>query len=71
MTVENCVCSPPGWFGSTRHNELLEAEAGLRRLNEQVAAHRRALPAGGLIREDYVFESAAADGSKVRFSELL
>src|SRR5262245_58189911 len=30
---------------------------------------RRALPAGGLIREDYVFESAA-DGSKVRFSEL-
>src|SRR6516225_6556870 len=50
-------------------NELLEAEAELRRLNEQVAAQRRALPAGGLIKEDYVFESAA-DGSKVRFSEL-
>jgi len=50
-------------------NELLEAEAELRRLNEQVAAQRRALPAGALIREDYVFESAA-DGSKVRFSEL-
>jgi len=50
-------------------NELLEAEAELRRLNEQVAAQRRALPAGGLIREDYIFESAA-DGSKVRFSEL-
>jgi Bacterial protein of unknown function (DUF899) len=50
-------------------NELLEAEAALRRLNEEVAAKRRALPAGGLIREDYVFESAA-DGSKVRFSEL-
>src|SRR6201982_2586444 len=50
-------------------NELLEAEAELRRLNEQVAAQRRALPAGGLIREDYVFESAA-DGSKGRFSEL-
>src|SRR6201998_4662572 len=50
-------------------NELLKAEAELRRLNEQVAAQRRALPAGGLIREDYVFESAA-DGSKVRFSEL-
>jgi predicted dithiol-disulfide oxidoreductase (DUF899 family) len=47
----------------------LEAEAELRRLNEQVAARRRALPAGGLIREDYVFESAV-DGSKVRFSEL-
>src|SRR6201987_1214331 len=50
-------------------NELLDAEAELRRLNEQVAAQRRALPAGGLIREDYIFESAA-DGSKVRLSEL-
>ena len=50
-------------------NELSEAEAELQRLNEQVAAQRRALPAGGLIREDYVFESAA-DGSEVRFSEL-
>src|SRR4029077_12122784 len=50
-------------------NELLDAEAELRRLNAQVAAQRRALPAGGLIKEDYVFESAA-DGSKVRFSEL-
>jgi predicted dithiol-disulfide oxidoreductase (DUF899 family) len=50
-------------------NELLEAEAEIRRLNEQVAAKRRALPAGGLIKEDYVFESAA-DGSKVRLSEL-
>ena len=50
-------------------NELAEAEAELQRLNEQVAAQRRALPAGGLIREDYLFESAA-DGSKVRFSEL-
>src|SRR4029077_2984895 len=50
-------------------NELLEAEAELRRVNERVAAQRRALPAGGLIKEDFVFESAA-DGSKVRFSEL-
>src|SRR6201990_1000682 len=49
--------------------ELLEAEAELRRLNEQVAAQRRALPAGGPVRGDYVFE-AAADGSKVRLSEL-
>jgi predicted dithiol-disulfide oxidoreductase (DUF899 family) len=47
----------------------LEAEDELRRLNEQVAAQRRALPAGGLLAEDYVFESAA-DGSEVRFSEL-
>jgi len=50
-------------------NQLLEAEDELRRLNEQVAAQRRALPAGGLLAQDYVFESAA-DGSEVRFSEL-
>ncbi|MDR3485202.1 MAG: DUF899 family protein [Bradyrhizobium sp.] len=50
-------------------NELLAAEAELRRLNEQVAAQRRALPAGGLIKEDYVFEEAG-DGAKVKFSEL-
>ena len=61
----------PGESGEYRRarNELLEAEAELRRLNEQVAAQRRALPAGGLIREDYVFESAV-DGSNVRLSEL-
>lgn len=50
-------------------NELLEAEADLRRMNERVAGMRRALPAGGLVKEDYVFESAA-DGSQVRLSEL-
>ena len=50
-------------------NQLLEAEDELRRLNEQVAAKRRALPAGGLLAEDYVFESAV-DGGEVRFSEL-
>jgi predicted dithiol-disulfide oxidoreductase (DUF899 family) len=50
-------------------NELSEAEDEFRRLNEKVAAQRRALPVGGLLAEDYVFESAA-DGSEVRFSEL-
>jgi predicted dithiol-disulfide oxidoreductase (DUF899 family) len=50
-------------------NQLLEAEGELRRVNEQVAAQRRALPMGGLLSEDYVFESAV-DGSDVRFSEL-
>src|SRR6201992_3683121 len=61
----------PGESSVYRHarNDLLETEAELRLLNEKVAAKRRALPAGGLIKEDYVFESAA-DGSKVRFSEL-
>ncbi|MDT0467067.1 MULTISPECIES: DUF899 family protein [Streptomyces] len=50
-------------------DELLKAEAELRRLNEEVAAQRRALPLGGLIPEDYVFE-AAGSGRTVRFSEL-
>lgn len=50
-------------------NQLLGAEDELRRLSEQVAAQRRALPAGGLLAEDYVFESAAG-GTEVRFSEL-
>ena len=49
--------------------QLLQDEDELRRLNEQVAAKRRALPAGGLLAEDYVFESAV-DGSEVRFSDL-
>jgi predicted dithiol-disulfide oxidoreductase (DUF899 family) len=61
----------PGESGEYRRarNELLEAEDELRRLNEKVAAQRRALPAGGLVAQDYVFESAT-DGSEVRFSEL-
>jgi predicted dithiol-disulfide oxidoreductase (DUF899 family) len=50
-------------------NQLLESEAELRRMSEQVAAQRRAIPLGGVLAEDYVFESAA-DGSEVRFSEL-
>ena len=50
-------------------NQLLEAEDTLRRTNEQVIAQRQSLPAGGLLKEDYVFESAA-DGSQVRFSEF-
>jgi predicted dithiol-disulfide oxidoreductase (DUF899 family) len=61
----------PGETGEYRNarNELLEAEAELRRLNEKVAALRRTLPPGGLVKEDYVFE-AAGTGAKVRLSEL-
>ena len=61
----------PGESSEYRHtpNRLLEAEDGLRRLNEKVAAQRRALPAGGPLAKDYIFESAA-DGAEVRFSEL-
>ena len=50
-------------------NRLLEAEAGLRREIEAVAAQRRALPRGGVVPDDYCFE-AASDGAEVRFSEL-
>jgi hypothetical protein len=50
-------------------NRLLEAEAGLRRAIERVAAQRRALPLGGVAPDDYRFEKAS-DGGEVRFSEL-
>ena len=40
---------------------LLTAEADLRRQLEAVAAQRRALPPGGLLKEDYVFTEGAAD----------
>jgi predicted dithiol-disulfide oxidoreductase (DUF899 family) len=50
-------------------NELLEREAELRQLNELVVSQCRALPSGGLVKEDYAFESAG-DGTEVRLSEL-
>jgi predicted dithiol-disulfide oxidoreductase (DUF899 family) len=61
----------PGESGDYRRarQRLLESEEQLRRMNEQVAAQRRALPIGGPLVEDYVFESAS-DGGEVRFSEL-
>ncbi len=52
-------------------NRLLEAEAELRRTIERVAAQRRALPPGGAVPEDYVFEEAADGGGEVKFSQLL
>jgi predicted dithiol-disulfide oxidoreductase (DUF899 family) len=52
-------------------NRLLEAEIDLRRMNERVAAQRRALPPGGSVPEDYLFEEATDGGGEVRFSELL
>lgn len=48
-------------------DELLQAEIALRRQAEAVAAQRRALPTGGEVPEDYVFDGA--DGP-VRLSEL-
>jgi predicted dithiol-disulfide oxidoreductase (DUF899 family) len=53
-------------------NALLEEEIALRRQVERVSAQRRALPPGGLVREDYVFEGLGVDGGPVpiKLSEL-
>ena len=48
-------------------NALLTAEIELRRQTEAVAAQRRALPEGGEVPEDYVFEG---EEGPVRLSEL-
>lgn len=63
----------PGESGEYRlaRNRLLEAEVELRRAIERVAAQRRALPPGGAVPEDYVFEEAVPGDGEVRFSELL
>ncbi len=62
----------PGESGEYRlaRNRLLGAEAELRRAIERVAAQRRALPPGGAVPDDYVFEEAADSGGAVKFSEL-
>jgi len=53
-------------------DRLLEQETELRRATEAVAAARRALPPGGVVTQDYVFQRAAADGAAtdVKLSEL-
>ena len=53
-------------------DKLLSHELDLRREMEEVAAARRALPRGGVVPEDYVFQGAGADGIQqdVRLSEL-
>jgi predicted dithiol-disulfide oxidoreductase (DUF899 family) len=53
-------------------NRLLEQEIDLRRMTEVVAAARRALPSGGVLPEDYLFEGSGPDGHPVpvRLSEL-
>jgi predicted dithiol-disulfide oxidoreductase (DUF899 family) len=48
-------------------NRLLEAEIALRRQTEAVAVLRRAMPPGGEVREDYVFEG---ETGAERLSEL-
>lgn len=50
---------------------LLAREIELRRLTEAVARERRALPPGGVVPEDYVFEGLVNGApAKVRLSEL-
>ena len=53
-------------------NKLLEEEMALRRQVERVAALRRALPSGGLVKEDYVFEGLDSLGrpTPMRLSDL-
>jgi hypothetical protein len=46
-------------------DELLIAERELRRHTERVAAQRRALPLGGDVRQDYVFDEIT-DGTRTR-----
>jgi predicted dithiol-disulfide oxidoreductase (DUF899 family) len=48
-------------------DKLLESEIALRRQLEAVAAQRRALPPGGLVPEDYVFDG---EHGPVKLSEL-
>ena len=52
-------------------NELLEAELELRKQIEHLAEMRRKLPAGGELKEDYVFEEIVDGGVKqTRLSDL-
>ena len=53
-------------------NALLDEEMALRRQIERVSAQRRALPPGGLVREDYVFEGLDRNRrpAQMKLSEL-
>jgi predicted dithiol-disulfide oxidoreductase (DUF899 family) len=53
-------------------DRLLREEIELRRMTEVVAAARRALPPGGAVPDDYLFERGGPDGRPipVRLSEL-
>lgn len=47
-------------------DQLLQAEIGLRRQLEDVAALRRTLPLGGKVEEDYVFEEGDLDDRETK-----
>ena len=56
----------------TAREKLLQSEVALREMTELVARERRALPLGGRVPEDYVFEEMTPDGGtrSVTMSEL-
>ena len=56
----------------TARDSLLTAERALRQQIEEVAAQRRALPPGGVLKEDYVFKEQGSSGAvqQTRLSEL-
>ena len=56
----------------TARDTLLASEVALRRQMEAVSAQLRALPPGGEVPEDYVFDAAGADDAAtvIRMSEL-
>lgn len=55
----------------TARDALLAAEIDLRRRIEDVAAMRRALPPGGPLTQDYLFDQGTQDEEKaIRFSDL-
>ncbi len=56
----------------TAREKLLRKEIELRRVMEEVAEARRALPPGGLIRQDYEFDGLGAEGrpATIKLSEL-
>ena len=56
----------------TAREKLLQREIELRRAMEAVAVARRALPPGGLVPQDYVFDGLDADGrpARIKLSEL-
>src|SRR3546814_14704139 len=56
----------------TARNALLDAEIALRRQLEAVAAQRRALPPGGVVPKDFMFERIGANQrpEQVKLSEL-
>lgn len=49
-------------------NRLLEHEIELRRATEAVAAARRRLPPGGVVPQDYVFQTQGLGGDPGTFS---